>query len=133
MLIISHRDVNHTDTGTLPTNNMKTAEKFICAKKIAKLRPHQMTGASQRASRAVARERQNSINNLPCIFDFFFFWMISSVWDIACYKIMLFFTTKTLFLSVICSITDTNNNSPQEMRRKQINNDPNYNVVVSLD
>ncbi len=44
---------------------MKTAEeekkeRFICAKKIAKLRPHQMTGASQRASRAVARERQNS-------------------------------------------------------------------------
>ncbi len=44
---------------------MKTAEEekkemFICAKKIAKLRPHQMTGASQRASHAVARERQNS-------------------------------------------------------------------------
>ncbi len=66
MLIISHRDVNHTDTGTLPTNiyenllKKKKREKFICAKKIAKLRPHQMTGASQRASRAVARERQNS-------------------------------------------------------------------------
>ncbi len=43
-----------------PQTYMKTAEKFICAKKIAKLRPHQMTGASQRASRAVARERQNS-------------------------------------------------------------------------
>ncbi len=53
---------------------MKTAEKkkrnvfsffSYCAKKIAKLRPHQMTGASQRASqrasRAVARERQNQI------------------------------------------------------------------------
>ncbi len=66
MLIISHTDVNHTDTGNSPQNTqtyMKTVEeekkkrRFICAKKaIAKLRPHQMTGASQRASRAVARE-----------------------------------------------------------------------------
>ncbi len=67
MLIISHTDVNHTDTGNSPQNTqtyMKNVEKkkrFICAKKaIAKLRPHQMTGASQRASRAVARECQNS-------------------------------------------------------------------------
>ncbi len=67
MLIISHTDVNHTDTGNSPQNTqtyMKTVEeekRFICAKKaIAKLRLHQMTGASQRASRAVARERQNS-------------------------------------------------------------------------
>ncbi len=69
MLIISHTDVNHTDTGNSPQNTqtyMKTVEeekkkeRFICAKKIAKLRPHQMTCASQRASRAVARERQNS-------------------------------------------------------------------------
>ncbi len=69
MLIISHTDVNHTDTGNSPQNTqtyMKTVEeekkkRFICAKKaIAKLRPHQMTGASQRASRAVTRERQNS-------------------------------------------------------------------------
>ncbi len=69
MLIISHTDVNHTDTGNSPQNTqtyMKNVEKkekekrIICAKKIAKLRPHQMTGASQRVSRAVARERQNS-------------------------------------------------------------------------
>ncbi len=31
------------------------------------------------------------IINLPCIFDFFFFGWPHSVWDIACYKIMLFF------------------------------------------
>ncbi len=69
MLIISHTDVNHTDTGNSPQNTqtyMKNVEKkekekrIICAKKITKLRPHQMTGASQRVSRAVARERQNS-------------------------------------------------------------------------
>ncbi len=65
MLIISHTDVNHTGTGNSPQNTqtyMKNVEKkrFICAKKIAKLRPHQMTGVSQRASRAVAMERQNS-------------------------------------------------------------------------
>ncbi len=60
----------------------KKKERFICAKKITKLRPHQMTGASQRASRAVARERQNS-NKQSSVYH--------SVWDIACYKIMLFF------------------------------------------
>ncbi len=45
---------------------MKTVEEekkkkglFVQKKAIAKLRPHQMTGASQRAH-AVARERQNS-------------------------------------------------------------------------
>ncbi len=65
MLIISHTDVNHTDTGNSPQNTqtyMNTVEeekkkRFSLRKKaIAKLRPHQMTGAS----RAVARERQNS-------------------------------------------------------------------------
>ncbi len=68
MLIISHKDGNHTDTGNSPQNTqtyMKNVEKrkkkdYLCKKAIAKLRPHQMTGASQRASRAVARERQNS-------------------------------------------------------------------------
>ncbi len=57
MLIISHTDVNHTDTGNSPQNtkHMKTVEeekkkkKGFCLKKIAKLRPHQMTGASQHA------------------------------------------------------------------------------------
>ncbi len=33
---------------------------YLCKKAIAKLRPHQMTSASQRASCAVTRERQNS-------------------------------------------------------------------------
>ncbi len=69
MLIISHTDVYHTDTGTLPTKHANIYENcrrkkrkrlFVQKKAIAKLRPHQMTGASQRASRAVARERQNS-------------------------------------------------------------------------
>ncbi len=69
MLIISHTDGIHTDTGNSPQNTqtyMKNVEKrkgkkrIICAKKIAKLSPHQMTGASQRASRVVTRERQNS-------------------------------------------------------------------------
>ncbi len=53
------------------------------------------------------------INNLPCIFDFFFFWMISfCLGHCLLQNHAVFFTTKTLFLSVICSITDTNNNSP---------------------
>ncbi len=52
------------------------------------------------------------INNLPRIFNYFFFGWSHSVCETVCYKTVMFFTTKTLFLSVICSITDTNNNSP---------------------
>ncbi len=64
-----HIDGNHADSAmfhTSHTHTNKNVEKkkekrFIWQKKlIAKLRPHQMTGASQRASRAVTRERQNS-------------------------------------------------------------------------
>ncbi len=120
MLIISHRDVNHTNTGTFSTKHAniyencwrRKKEMFICAKKFAKLRPirwqvrHSVRHASSRGSARI------QIINLPCIFDFFFFGWFHSVWDIVCYKIVLFFTTKTLFLSVICSITDTNNSSP---------------------
>ncbi len=52
------------------------------------------------------------INNLPCIFDFFF-WMISfCLGHCLLQNHAVFFTTKMLLLSVICSITDTNNNSP---------------------
>ncbi len=52
------------------------------------------------------------INYLLCIFDFFF-WMISfCLGHCLLQNHAVFFTTKTLFLSVICSITDTNNNSP---------------------
>ncbi len=118
MLIISHTDVNHTDTGNSPQNTqtyMKNVEekkkRIICAKKaITKLRPHQMTGESQHApSRGSARIQ---IINLPCIFDFFFWDDIILFGTLPATKSCCFFTTKMLFLSVICSITDTNNNSP---------------------
>ncbi len=52
----------NTQTYIKTAEEEKKKKRFICAKKIAKLRPHQMTGASQRASCAVARERQNSNN-----------------------------------------------------------------------
>ncbi len=63
MLIISHTDVNHTDTGTLPTkhaniyeNRLKRKKKeVICAKKIAKLRPHQMKSLSHTQMRSLTR------------------------------------------------------------------------------
>ncbi len=115
MLIIQIQEIPHkTRKHIWKLLKKKKKERFICAKKIAKLRPHQMTGASQRASRVVARERQNSNKQSSVyLWLFFFFGWSHSVWDIACYKIILFFfTTKTLFLSVNCSITDTNNNSP---------------------
>ncbi len=51
----------------------KPKKRFICAKKIAKLRPHQMTGASHSVHHAPSRgSARIQINNLPCIFDFFF-------------------------------------------------------------
>ncbi len=52
------------------------------------------------------------IINLPCIFDFFFLVDFILFGTLSATKSCCFFTTKTLFLSVICSITDTNNNSP---------------------
>ncbi len=87
MLIIQIQAHSPQNTQT----HMKTVEKkkrIICAKS----RSHQMTGASQRASRSVTRERQNS-NKQFSVYHwlFFFFGWSHSVWDIACYKIMLFF------------------------------------------
>ncbi len=121
MLIISHRDVNHTNTGTFSTKHANIYENcwrrkkrnVFCAIKIAKLRPirwqvrHSVRHASSRGSARI------QIINLPCIFDFFFFWMISfCLGHCLLQNHAVFFTTKTLFLSVICSITDTNNSSP---------------------
>ncbi len=70
MLMCVHIDGNHADTAMFHTSHTHTQIKNVEKKKkkglfgkkkpIAKLRPHQMTGASQRASRAVMRERQNS-------------------------------------------------------------------------
>ncbi len=102
-------------------------------KKKKKLCPHQMTGASLRASRAVTRARQNSNKQSSAYLSLFFFWdgLILCV-TLYATKQCWFFTIKTLFLSIIYSITDANNNSPEEMKRKQMNNHPNYNVIVSL-
>ncbi len=120
MLIISHTDVNHIDTGNSPQNTqtyMKTVEEkkkkkkvYLSKNPIAKLRPHQMTGASQRASRAVARERQN-LNKQSSAYLWLFFGDLILFGTLPATKSCCFFTTKTLFLSIICSITDTNNNS----------------------
>ncbi len=94
MVIIQIQAHSPQNTQTYMKNVEEKKKKKDCAKKpIAKLRPHQMTGASQRASRAVTRERQNSNKQFSVylwLFFFFFGWS-HSVWDIACYKIMLFF------------------------------------------
>ncbi len=46
----------------IPANKgiSKKKKDYLSKKPIAKLRPHQMTGASQRASRAITKVRQNS-------------------------------------------------------------------------
>ncbi len=111
----------------------KKRKVYLSKKPIAKLRPHQMTGASQRASRAVTRARQNSNKQSSAYLSLFFWDGLILFVRLYAKKQCCFFTTKTLFLSAIYSITDTNNNSPEEMKRKQRNNDPNYNVIVSLD
>ncbi len=93
MLIIQIQAIPHkTRKHIWKLLKRKKKKRFICAKKaIAKLRPHQITGASQRASCAVVRERQNSNKQSSVYLWLFFFGWSHSVWDIACYKIMLFF------------------------------------------
>ncbi len=84
MLIISHRDVNHTNTGTFSTKHANIYENcwrrkkrnVFCAKRSLSYAPsddrcHSVRHASSRGSARI------QIINLPCIFDFFFFWMIS--------------------------------------------------------
>ncbi len=89
----------------------KKLKKVYLAKiNFAKLRPHQKTGASQRVSRAVTSERHNS-NKQSSAYLYLFFFLDNLILSVRLYAVM-FFTTKTLFLSVIYSITDTNNNSP---------------------
>ncbi len=126
MLIISRRDVNHTDTGTFSTKHANIYENcwrrkkrnvfsfyLIVLKRSLSYAPirwqvrHSVRHAPSRGSARI------QIINLPCIFDFFFFWMISfCLGHCLLQNRAVFFTTKTLFLSVICSITDTNNSSP---------------------
>ncbi len=124
-LMCVHTDGNHADTATFPTKQKHThshirkmllkKEKiyYLSKKPIAMLRPHQMTGASQRASRAVTRARQNSNKQSSAYLSLFFF-LDGLILFVRLYatKPYCFFTTKMLFLSVIYSITDTNNNSP---------------------
>ncbi len=105
MLIISHRDVNHTNTGTFSTKHANIYENCWRRKKrnvfFAKRSlsyAHQMTGASQRASRVVARERQNSNNQSSVYLWLFFFWMISfCLGTLPATKSCCFFTTRRCF------------------------------------
>ncbi len=112
MVIIQIQSHSPQNTQTY-MKNVEKKKDYLCRKPIAKLRPHQMTGASQRASRAVTRERQNSNKQSSVYLWLFFCWMISfCLGHCLLQNPAVFFTTKTLLLSVICSITDTNNNSP---------------------
>ncbi len=115
MLIIQIQAIPHKTRKHIWKLLKKKKKRFICAKKaISKLRPHQMTCASKRASHAVTRERQNS-NKQSSVYLWLFFFLDDLILFgtlPATKSCCFFFTTKTLFLSVICSITDTNNNSP---------------------
>ncbi len=125
-LMCIHTDVNHADTATFPTkqkhththiwkNVVKKKKKdYLSKKSIAKLRPHQMTGASQHASRAVTRARQNSNKQSSAYLSLFFFWMLSfCLRHCVLQNLFVFFLPpRRCFLSVIYSIMDTNNNFP---------------------
>ncbi len=115
MVIIQIQAIPHKTRKHMKNVEKKKKKKkdYLCKKPIAKLRPHQLTGASQRASRAVTRERQNS-NKQSSMYLYLFFFLDGLILfgTLPATKSCCFFTTKMLFLSVICSITDTNNNSP---------------------
>ncbi len=92
-----------------------------------------MTAASQRASRAVTRERQIQINYIPLICDFF------SVDGLILF-VKLYATTPCCFFYHQDAVFERNlfhnghnNNSPEEMKCKQRNMHLYYNVIVSLD
>ncbi len=75
----------------IPHKTRKHIWKLL-KKPIAKLRPHQMTGASQRASRAITRERQNSNKQFSVYLTFVFFLGWShSVWTLPATKSCCFF------------------------------------------
>ncbi len=91
-----------------------------------------MTGASQRASRVVARERQNSNNQSSVYLDFFFFGWFHSVWGHCLLQnhAVFFYHQDAVFERNLFH-NGHNNSLPQEMRHKQRINDLNYSVVVS--
>ncbi len=77
MLIISHTDVNHTDTGNSPQNTqtyMKTVEEEKKKKGLfVQKRSLSYAPSDDRCVTASSRgSARIQINNLPCIFDFFF-------------------------------------------------------------
>ncbi len=108
----------------------KKKKVYLSKKPIAKLRPHQMTGASQRASRAITKARQNSNKQSSVYLSLFFFGWSHAVCNTVYYKtVLIFYHQDAVFEHNLFH----NNNSPEEMKRKQMNNHPNYNVIVSLD
>ncbi len=108
MVIIQIQAHSPQNTQTYMKNVKKKKKNYLCKKQIAKLRPHQMTGASQRASRAVARERQNS-NKQSSVYLWLFFFLDDLILfgTLPATKSCCFFYHQDAALSVICSITDT--------------------------
>ncbi len=97
-LMCVHSDGYHSDTATFPTKQKHThiwkmllKKKKLSKKPIAKLRPHQMTGASQRVSRAVTRVHLNSNKQSSAYLLLFLGGWSHSVCDTACYNFFLFF------------------------------------------
>ncbi len=111
---------------------MKKKKVYLSKKPIAKLRPIRWQ-VRHSVRHAPARERQNSNKQSSIYLSLFFLDGLILCVTLYTTKQCWFFTTKMLFLSIIYSITDANNNSPEEMKRKQMNNHPNYKVIVSLD
>ncbi len=73
MVIIQIQSHSPQNTQTYMKNVEEKKKVYLAKKAIAMLRPHQMTGASQRASRAVTRARQNSNKQSSAYLSLFFF------------------------------------------------------------
>ncbi len=136
-----HTDGNHADTATFFTTHthtyMKNVEekkrkRVICAKRRS-LSYAPPPPDDSCVTACVTREWQTSNKQYSMYLTFFSLDDLILFVTLYATKPCCFFTTKMLFLSVIYSITDTNNNSPEEMKRKQRNYHPNDNVIVSLD
>ncbi len=126
---------NPTDKATFPTKhtyikNVEKRKRFILSKKpIAKFHPHQVTGASQRASQPSQESGRIQINN------FQLFWggekWSHSVQNCTLQNRVVFYNQDAVFWA--WAIPKQTITLPEERRRKQRNIRPYNYVIASLN
>ncbi len=118
-LMCVHSDGYHSDTATFPTKQKHTHiwKMLLKKKNCPKSRSLSYAPIRWQVCHSVCHEPSREctwiqINNLPRIFYFFGGDGLILFVTLRATIFFCFFTTKTLFLSIIYSITDTNNNCP---------------------